>query len=65
MVAKDPSMVAKDLSMVAKDLSMVAKDLSMVVKDLGIDFKKVQNYDRFSSREIDLNQVAKSLIFCS
>jgi len=51
--------------MVAKDPSMVAKDLSMVVKDLGIDFKKVQNFDRFSSREIDLNQVAKSLIFCS
>jgi len=55
----------RDSIIAIKDLSMVVKDLSMVVKDLGIDFKKVQNFDRFSSREIDLNQVAKSLIFCS
>jgi hypothetical protein len=62
---RDSIIAIKDPSMVAKDPSMVAKDLSMVVKDLAIDFKKVQNFDRFSSREIDLNQVVKSLIFCS
>jgi hypothetical protein len=48
-----------------RDSIIAIKDPSMVVKDLGIAVKKVQNFDRFSSREIDLNQVAKSLIFCS